>query len=51
MIDKALLAVIEELPKNILQLEQVVSPHVAEEVPYPMKDQTYGPTITLIAPP
>ncbi len=51
VLDKALLVVIEVLATTTLQSIHAVSRHDAEEVPYPIKDHTYGPTITLIAPP
>jgi hypothetical protein len=41
----------EVLDMETLQLLQFVLPHDAKEVPVAMNDHTYGPTITLIAPP
>jgi hypothetical protein len=51
VLENALLLVDVVLETTILQWVHVVLPHDAEEVPYPVKDHTYGPTITLIAPP
>ncbi len=51
VLDKVRLLVVEVLNMKTLQLVQVVAPHVAKDWPAPMNEKTYGPTITLIAPP
>jgi hypothetical protein len=50
-LDTARLFVIEVFDMETPQCSQMVSPHDAFEEPVPIKDQAWGPTITLMAPP
>jgi hypothetical protein len=51
VIDDASLLLIEVPMIRMLQLRQTVSPLLASDLPVRIDDRTYGPTITLTAPP